>query len=255
MSNNPFGTSHFTNNPFALPANHPANRFPKLDDPSASVSSPQQQQNYGGGGYQPQVQPQPTGYFSQQQIQDPSQQFYGSYQGQVNPQPTGFQPTSAFGQQQQQLNAQQTGMYSPYGNGGGAYGNDSFARNQTANPNYAQVADLDPYSNLAQLPWAQPTRPADAPTPQSPTSQSFGGTSWNDDHPRSFVRSHKSELESWKSDAWKQFNASVEKLKEAWIGRKQLVIKAMEGYGSQWNPADAQRVRDVRRSRIITKKF
>lgn len=137
--------------------------------------------------------------------------------------------------------------------------NDSNARFQSSNPSYASVADLDPYSSLAQLPWAQPTRPpgtneSSAPAPpQSPTSGSFGGGgSWNDDHPRSYVRDHKHELDSWRSEAWKEFGRSIDKLKDAWIGRKNLVIKAMEGYGTQWNPADAERVREVSERGLIS---
>jgi hypothetical protein len=59
------------------------------------------------------------------------------------------------------------------------------------------------------------------------------------------VLAHKNELEKWDTYAWKEFRQSVEKLKDAWTGRKNLVVKAMEGYSAQWNPADAQRVQEV----------
>lgn len=60
------------------------------------------------------------------------------------------------------------------------------------------------------------------------------------------MRVHKSELESWKKEAWRGFDESLEGLKRAWVGRKELVGKAMEGYSGAWREEDVRRVREVR---------
>ena len=244
MSNNPFGVrndSPMTNNPFAT--NSAASRFPAVD---GGFSPPEQRHGSSpNGGYQS---PQQTGFFTQTQqpFEPPSQPVFPPYGQSAGPssfvsQPSGFQPQSPFGQLTTDAPGASNIRY-----GGGGLTQSTGPPMQTSSPSYANVADLDPYS-LAQLPWAQPTRPPDAvqQTPQSPATASSGGVSWNDDHPRSFVQSHKNELESWRPEAWRRFRESVEKLKQAWIGRKDLVNRAMQGYGMQWDPVDAQRVHDV----------
>jgi len=250
MSRNPFGVrndSPSTNNPFV--PNSATSRFPAIDGALPQQQQPQQQ-GYTAGVYQ---QPQQIGYIYQNQppFHTPAQPVFPAY-GQppsssqpgiaIGPQPTGFQPQSAFGQQMTGQLGQPNPYNLPYG--GGTLSQESAAQLQTSSSSYTNVADLDPYSSLAQLPWAQPTRPPNT-APQSSATSSLGGASWNDEHPRSFVRDHKAELEGWRSDAWKGLRGSVEKLKQAWIGRKELVIKAMQGYGTAWDPVDAQRVQDL----------
>jgi hypothetical protein len=225
-----------TNNPFA--SNSAASRFPAID---GGLSAPQPQQGYpAGGGYQP---PQQTGYFPQTQppFQSPPRPVFPPYGQGFGLEPTPFQTQSIFGQDRTDA-LDTSNVHNPYGI---APSQDSGVTMQAPPPSYANVANF--YSSLAQFPSAQPTRPPNAvqQIPQSPATASFGGASWNDEHPRSFVRDHKNELETWRPDAWRRFRECVEKLKQAWIGRQDLVHKAMKGYGTQWDPVDAQRVQDV----------
>ena len=242
MSNNPFGPANSgfsaTNNPFVLASdpNDPSNRFPKLDGIGAIQANPLPPQSYLGQQTYP---TQPFGgQYPQQQQPYLSQQQQNPY---VTAQPTGvaFQASSTFGQQ----------LESHYGPGPLQAANTGIgARAQTSNTLYQNVADLDPYASLAQLPWAQPTSHTHQPkTSASPTSSSFGGTSFHEDHPQSFVRAHKQELEKWDSQSWKQFLNSVTKLKDAWVLRKNVVIKATEMYNKHWTSEDANRCQTVRR--------
>ena len=241
MSNNPFGPANSgfstTNNPFVLASdpNDPSNRFPKLDGNGAIQANPIPPQSYlGQQAYPPQSF---NGQYPQQQQSYFPQQQQNPY---VTAQPTGvgFQPSSAFGQQ----------LEAHYGPGPLQAANMGIgARIQTSNPLYQNVADLDPYASLAQLPWAQPaSHTQQQQTPASSSSASFGGSSFHEDHPRSFVRAHKQELEKWDAQGWKQFQNSVTKLKDAWILRKSVVIKATEMYNKQWTPEDANRCQMVR---------
>ena len=223
------------NNPFAL--NSAASRYPPID---GGNQTPYQQAYIPTMGYQqPHYYPQnpPPSQPSQSPPPQPLFPAYGQSPSVVGLGPqSSFAPQSPYGRQvEDQLGT--SNAYSPYV---GAPSQDSGARAQT----FSAYTDLD---SLAQLPWAQPTLPPDVfqQLPQSPTAASFGGASWNDDHPRAFVRDHKNELESWRPEAWKQFRESVENLRKAWIGRKELVLKAMQGYGTQWDPVDAKRVQDV----------
>jgi len=117
---------------------------------------------------------------------------------------------------------------------------------QTSSASYVSVADFDPYLSLGQFPGAQPAQSPGVvqPTTQSHSPGSLGGASWDNEHPRSFVRGHKGELESWRPEAWQQLKGSVEKLRLAWMDRRNQAIMAVERYGSQWDPTDAQRAQD-----------
>ena len=218
------------NNSFAM--NSAASRYPPIDGGNQT----QYEQAYVStmGYQQPQYYPQNPPPSQPSQSPQPLFPAYGQSPSVVGlgSQP-GFPPQSPYGRQvKDQLGT--SNAYSPYV---GGPSQDSGARAQTFSP----YNDLD---SLAQL---QPTLPPDAfqQLPQSPTAASFGGASWNDDHPRAFVRDHKNELESWRPEAWKRFRESVENLRKAWIGRKELVLKAMQGYGTRWDPVDAKRVQDV----------
>jgi len=240
MSNNPFGgpSSSLTNNPFAFQTdlNHASNRYPKIDDStlpggqlgagSSTIGGGQWGHSSLAGGYNPQQQyPQQTGFPQNGQFFSSSlQQSYTS-----SPQAS-FQSSSTFGQQQLQPQLP---------------GNQGSAQFQTSNPVYQGVAALDPYANLALLPQALPN-PAHKP-PSSPTTESFGGTSFHSDHPRSFVRDHKSDLEKWDPQTWKQFIQSIDKLKDAWIARKDVVNRAIAGYNHQWTQQDVTRAQDLLR--------
>ncbi|KIL67583.1 hypothetical protein M378DRAFT_159391 [Amanita muscaria Koide BX008] len=242
MYNNSYGT--VTNNPFIDDPNNPRNRFPDI---SATISSPTYQSaqltsSWAG---------QPT-----------HQQTYSQYQPQqtqysVQAQPTGyasFQPTSGFGQQQLassisgssygyltgQQAPQQTPSYNP-------------AQQQiAANPGY--VAQFDPYSSLSQgwdgsasiqsQSFVQTTTTG-APQLQSPTasmssvssfivpsSSQTPTTSRSSSgilHPREFIVTHKLEVESWDSYAWKQLLNTFDSLKDAWETRqKELSTKVAQ---------------------------
>ena len=239
MSNNPFGgpSSSLTNNPFAfqIDPNHASNRYPKIDDStlpsghlgagSSTIGGGQWGQSSLAGGYNPQQQyPQKTGFPQNGQF------FSSSFQQPYTSSPqASFQSSSTFGQQQFQPQLP---------------GNQASAQFQTSNPVYQDVAALDPYANLALLPQALPN-PAHKP-PSSPTTESFGGTSFHSDHPRSFVRDHKSDLEKWDPQSWKQFMQSIDKLKDAWVARKDVVNRAIAGYNHQWTQQDFTRAQDVR---------
>ncbi len=237
MSNNPFSgpSSSLTNNPFALQTdpNHASNRYPKIDDASPtggqlgagdSTFGGQWRQNSLVGGYNPPQQyPQPTG------LPQSGQFFGGSLQPEQLPYASnqGFQPSSTFSQQIQSQFP----------------GGQSSAQFQTSNPVYQSVSAFDPYANLALLPQALPN-PAPKP-PSSPTTESFGGTSFHSDHPKSFVRDHKSDLEKWDPQSWKQFMQSIDKLIDAWAARKDLVNRAIANYNQQWTQQDVTRAQDV----------
>jgi len=238
MSNNHYGLGQnpsLTNNPFL--SNSAANRYPAIPE---GVSAPQQPQGYlTDRGYQ---YPQQTNYPAQSQpsFQTPPQPLFPAY-GQSSPQPTGYLPPATFAPSHPST----SNVYDPYS--GATPSQDSAARLQTSSPSYASVADFDPYLSLGQFPG---TQPAQSPgvvqsTTQSHSPGSLGGASWNIEHPRSFVHSHKGELDSWRPEAWKQLKGSVEMLRLAWMDRKNQVIMAVEGYGSQWDPTDAQRAQEV----------
>ncbi|KAF8343053.1 uncharacterized protein EI90DRAFT_3285080 [Cantharellus anzutake] len=241
MSNNPFAGptgSQLTNNPFALQSDpsHASNRFPKIDDPSIltgqlgagdpNFGGGQWGQGSFGGGYNP-LQQQPV--YPQQTGFPQTGQYFGN----------GQQPSYALGSEPQYFNTfgQQFPSQIP--------DNRSGALSHASDPTYQSIAAFDPYANLALLPQALPA-PAPKP-PSSPTSESFGGTSFHSDHPRSFVRDHKNELERWDPSAWKQFMSSIEKLKGAWEARKDLVNRATAGYNQQWTQQDVTRAQDLLR--------
>lgn len=194
MSNNPFGATAPTNNPFVLSAdpNDPSNRFPKIDGetPTPSYGGQQQQQPIGvqNTGYWPQQQQQQQQYPQQypQQTGQPTPQYGG--QQLLSAQPTGFRASSSFGQQ----------LESHFGPGPLQSG-ASAAGYQATSPGYQNVADLDPYASLAALPWAQPVQQQSQQQQQSPTSPM---QSSHQDHPRSYVRAHRTELEKWDPYTW-----------------------------------------------------
>ncbi|KAK1226566.1 hypothetical protein PQX77_010449 [Marasmius sp. AFHP31] len=253
------------NNPFSTDPSNPRNRFPDLStsSPSPPMSNPQytswmpQQQ---------QQQQQPQQFYQQSSFTgaSPQNQFspggYGTNMntggwsnggggpgmgvgGSLMSQPTGFQPSSSFGQQLtsqlhgssygylngQQQQQQQQSTYNP-------------AQQQLSSPSY--IAQLDPYSSIgqgwdgsqqsSQMQMQSPTTGMQSPTGtgsgfqgqgQGTTSRSANG----EFHPREYIRTHKSEIESWDSYAWKQLLNAFDALKDAWEARK----KELEGKASQ----------------------
>ncbi|TFK72885.1 hypothetical protein BDN72DRAFT_869285 [Pluteus cervinus] len=169
------------------------------------------------------LQQQPTQSQFQQQ---PQQQF-------VSPTATGlpFQPSrqvgggSSYGYLTGQQ-PQQTGYFP--------------AQQQLQTPGYATVASLDPYSsigqgwdgsNIQQQQQQQQQQPQRALSPTSfgiaqqqqqqqqhhvTTSKSATGEL----HPREYIRTHKAEVESWDTYAWKQLLGCFDSLKHVWERRR-----------------------------------
>ena len=158
--------------------------------------------------------------------------------GSLMSQPTGFQPTSSFGQQ---LSSQIHGSRYGYLNGQQQQQQSTYnpAQQQLSSPSY--IAQLDPYSSIGQG-WdgSQSQSQGSQMQMQNPTGMqsptgtgSFqGGTSRSakgEYHPREYIRTHKGEIESWDSYAWKQLLNAFDALKDAWETKK----KELEGQASQ----------------------
>ncbi|EDR08511.1 uncharacterized protein LACBIDRAFT_327003 [Laccaria bicolor S238N-H82] len=233
-----YGTysQQLTNNPFinASDPTHPSSRFPDISSPvdpnsqytSWDDSSVLQQQQ--PAHYQPQQQPQYAagGYFSPP-LTPGSQYPVGG---------TAFQPTSSFGQQ---LGAHISGTSYGYLNGqqqqqqqqpqSGYYP----APQQQLQPNnQGYLAQFDPYGPLAQG-WegasqSQTQQPSGSHI-STPLAGGGGGLSASGDpHPRDYIRTHKAEIESWDSYAWKQLINTFEALKKAWESRKMELAGRVE---------------------------
>lgn len=252
-----------TNNPFLSGQNNAQNRFPDISaspeppagqytnwlQPDGSQSSFQQGIYQQSGFQQPQSPQFNPGYGPQAAAgyYDPNQQ--------LSPQQTTqqFQPTSYFGQQlaatlpmsgssygylQGQNTSQQQTSYNP-------------AQQQLQN-NPGYIPQFDPYASIGQG-WDgqnqnqnQQQQPSNQQAPNPPTtttSGTFNGYS----HPREYIRTHKQEIESWDTYAWKQLLSSFDALKDAWGARKteleakigQLQMQMQYG-GGGYHPAQIQ---------------
>ena len=170
--------------------------------------------------------------------------------GQLQPQPTykqPFQPSSAFGQQLVgQVNGSGYGYLQGQAQGGPKPESLSAPQHQIRN-NPGYIAQFDPYASIgqgwdgqnqqgqgqsqsqSQLLSVSPTRSSfSSPISTStPTSTSTNPTSSNptssNPHPRDYLRSHKAELESWDTYAWKQLFNCFDALKDAWVSQSQLL--------------------------------
>ncbi|THH14217.1 hypothetical protein EW146_g6095 [Bondarzewia mesenterica] len=168
------------------------------------AQTPASSQYAGSSGFTPsssfgqQLVSQATGYPQQQSYSGmPQQQGYGGY-----PSQTGYPQQ----QQQQQQQPQQ-----PYG--GNSY-----------------LAQFDPYSNN--------NNGMTSPTSQVPNSYAGSGAGGNGNgnyqspHPRTFIHTHKAELELWDGPTWKQALNTFEELKRAWEERKraaEIRVRALGG--------------------------
>ncbi|KAF9267775.1 hypothetical protein L218DRAFT_1073867 [Marasmius fiardii PR-910] len=236
------------NNPFSSDPSNPHNRFPDISTSSPPPSHSPQFTSWmqpGGDGTQLQQQQQyyQAPFPNPQPLQRLPSPGYangvggGMGGGGMMAQPTGFQPTSNFGQQltsqihgssygylqgqQQQHTPQST--YNP-------------AQQQLTSPSY--VAQLDPYASIGQG-WEGSSQSM-IQSPQSPVGQSTGSgfqtttsttsrSASGEVHPREYLRTHKVEIESWDSYAWKQLLNGFDALKEGWQSRK----KELESKASQ----------------------
>ncbi|KAJ7158773.1 hypothetical protein C8R46DRAFT_1354684 [Mycena filopes] len=241
--NNPYASSDFTaNNPFVLDTQ---SRYPDINGTPAQDSSaqftqwmqPGAQSPMGMSGQQMPYQQQQQQQFQQQIPQQFSPGYIPQQQGFASaPQsPSQFQPTSSFGQQ---LAGQVSG--SSYGylqgqNTAQSPGYNPVQQQLQNNPGY--IPQFDPYASIGQG-WdgSQPQQQQQQQQMQSPTmtpgptsTAPFTTSSTGQVHPREYIRTHKAEVESWDTYAWKQLLNGFDSLKEAWEARK----KEIEGHVSQ----------------------
>ncbi|KAG7451154.1 uncharacterized protein BT62DRAFT_926811 [Guyanagaster necrorhizus] len=201
ITNNPFVTDP-TNSEGRFPdisgADHANGQFTSWLQPSASSSYQQQQQ---------------TGF--QQQQYNSSYSSPGGYITPLSP-----QQTSGFGQ----LWMGQPVASGPQGSSYGyLQGPTTQPQSQAYNPVQQQlqntpgyVAQFDPYSSVGQGWEGSTINPT--PTQQQPPITSKSPTGFS--HPREYLRTHKAELESWDTYAWKQLLGSFDAVKDAWEARK-----------------------------------
>ena len=235
-----------SNNPFIDHTASVSSRFPDLNavsspgtlSPQYSAGWQQQQQQQQQPQYTGYVGTSPTGYTQQyaQQQQWPQQQQYPS-QAQASYSPAGYQ-TSSFGQQPNTLAtgypqqphmqaqaAQYTGYPTQQQQTG--YGYQQPQQTGYGYPQQQQqqlLAQFDPYANLGQL---SPTSRAPAPTANGIVGSPPPGVQ----HPRTFIHSHKAELEAWDPPSWKQVQNSFESLKMAWEMRKRTAESQVRALG------------------------
>ena len=187
--------------------------------PPAGYQSPAQPSQLGQQ-FASQVSPLATGYpQGQMQAQAqytgyPTQQAYG-YQQQQPQQPAYGGYLSHHQQQQQQLLAQ----FDPYANFG-----------QLSSPN----------TGTSSIPGAFPPNGAmvsstQAQQQQQQQSQQPPGVQ----HPRTFIHTHKAELEAWDPPTWKQVQSSFETLKAAWETRKRAAETQVRALGGTVGAAPA----------------
>ncbi|KAF8896378.1 hypothetical protein BD779DRAFT_581384 [Infundibulicybe gibba] len=181
-----------------------------------NYSAPQMQQQYQqyqqqpssptsyGGGY-PSQGFQPTSSFGQQLAAHVSGSSYGYLQGQQN---AGMQPQTGYNPVQQQLqsNPGYVAQFDPYASIGQGWDGQSQPQNQTQNQN-------------------QNTQMQNQHMIQSPTQRSGGNSLTStspsgNPHPREYIRTHKAEIESWDTYAWKQLLGAFDNLKDSWEVRK-----------------------------------
>ncbi|KAH9002900.1 hypothetical protein EDB86DRAFT_3039935 [Lactarius hatsudake] len=235
--------AELSNNPFIDHTASVASRFPDINtvSPPPGPSSPQY-----SVGWQQQQQLQPSGFvgtnptgYTQQYAQQPQwppppQQQYHS---QVQPQypSAGYQPSS-FGQQlsagypQPHMQAQYTG-YPPqpeYGYQQPQQTGYGYPHQQQQQQQQQQLlSQFDPYSNVGQLS-PSPTTRTSAPTASGIAGSPPPGVQ----HPRTFIHSHKSELEAWDPPTWRQVQNTFESLKVAWEARKRTAESHVRALGA-----------------------
>ena len=237
--------AELSNNPFIDHSASVASRFPNINAVSPPPPSPQyslgwpqqQQQQQQPAGF---VGASPTEYTQQytQQSQWPQQQQQQQYQSQVPvPYPPASYQTTSFGQQLVgQVDTLATGYpqpqvqaYTGYPTQQTGYGYQQPQQTGYGYPQQQQqqqqlLAQFDPYTNLGQL---SPMTRASAPT----TSGVVGSPPPGVQHPRTFIHSHKAELEAWDPTAWKQVQNTFESLKMAWEMRKRTAESQVRAFG------------------------
>ena len=244
---------HSSNNPFLTDPTSAHTRFPDINAPSAPSAPSAPFQSFSVGQYAPSP---PISYLGQaqsptfpQQQQQQQQQLYT--QQPMFQQSRPFQPSSSFGQHLV------TG--SSYGYLQSGPGMTSPTATQPAltlaqqqvqnNPGY--IAQFDPYSSLNRG-W-DGTSTVNTPIitsqpPTSPIRSSPSSKPSSSSHPRDYIRTYKSELESWDAYAWKQLFNAFDSLKLAWSNRSdelravagQLQAQVQYAIASGFFPGQAQ---------------
>jgi hypothetical protein len=242
--------SEFTNNPFINDPNNPSTRYPDIS--GSTITSPDAQNLSAGQftswqpsalntGFPTGVQAQP-GVYQQSSFQPQSyntgsipQQFLGAQQPS---QP--FQPTSSFGQQ---LSVQLSGSSYGYlhGQNTGMPQTEYNPVQQQLQNNPGYTPQFDPYASIGQG-WDGQTQNQNQNQNQihplqSPTQSTFSSS--GNQHPREYIRTHKAEIESWDTYAWKQLLGAFDALKDSWEARKkelqdkiaQLQVQLQHGGG------------------------
>ncbi|KAI9461706.1 hypothetical protein BJY52DRAFT_1211085 [Lactarius psammicola] len=246
----PTPMADLSNNPFIDHTASVASRFPDINavSPPSGPSSPQY-----SVGWQQQQQPSgfvganPTGYTQQQYAQQPQwpssskqQQYHSQVQAQYPP--ASYQ-ASSFGQQfvgqvdtlaagypQPHMQAQYTSyptQQSEYGYQQPQQPSYGYPPQQQQQQQQQQhiLAQFDPYANLGQF---SPTTRASAPTASGIAGSPPPGVQ----HPRTFIHSHKTELEAWDPPTWRQVQNTFESLKVAWEARKRTAESQVRALGA-----------------------
>jgi hypothetical protein len=231
--------AELSNNPFIDHTASVASRYPDLNAVSSppGPSSPQ----YSAGWQQQQQQQQYTGYvgtsptgytqqYAQQQPWPQHQQYHSQVQASYPP--ASYQQTSSFGQQPNTL---ATGYPQPQMQAQAAqytgYPTQQYQQPQQTGYGYPQqqqqqlIAQFDPYANLGQL--SPTSRAAAAPTANGIVGSPPPGVQ----HPRTFIHTHKVELEAWDPPTWKQVQNTFESLKMAWEMRKRTAESQVRALG------------------------
>ncbi|KAI0001500.1 hypothetical protein BJV74DRAFT_794126 [Russula compacta] len=263
LSNNPFidhtasVASRFPNiNAVSSPPPGPSTLQYSAGWPQQQQQQQQQQQpSYQSSGF---VGTSPTGYTQQysQQPQWPQQQQQQQQQPQYQPQlqqspysPTSFQSPSPYGQQLLgQVNSLATGypqtqmqaQYTGYPTQQPQQASYSYQQPQQTGYGYPQhqqqqqlLAQFDPYANLGQF---SPTG-SGAATVTSSVPITNGAAIGSQppalgvQHPRSFIHTHKAELEAWDAPTWRQAQSAFEALKAAWESRKRTAEAQVRALG------------------------
>lgn len=198
--------------------------------PSASSfipSLPFQTQGYFG--QQPQQQHQ------QQQLTSPSSaphlsgSSYSYLQSQQQQQPN---PSYTPAQQQLHNNPGYIAQFDPYSAiGQGWDGGGSLANNYNKKPS-------DPNFGVQLASSASTGSTLSMASSSSTTSSTFSGSLFGvgpkgDSHPKDYIRTHKTEIESWDTHAWRQLLNAFEAMKNAWEARKEELMGRAKAVISQ----------------------
>ncbi|KAJ3997424.1 hypothetical protein F5050DRAFT_1799077 [Lentinula boryana] len=222
---NGYSSPPITNNPFSSDPTNAQSRYPDLSgsspspDPSGSqfiswLQPGGSQQQYHQQQFQQQMPPQLTGLGYQ-----PTGTTDGS--GYMSP-----QFNSGFGQQIGQMTGSNYSYLSGPNHSASVQTSYNPVQQQLQNPGYHNVAQFDPYLSISS-PSSAPQQSSSFRSPISPTSPTTPITTSRSAagaiHPREFIKTHKAEIESWDTYAWKQLLNTFDDLKEAWASRKKEV--------------------------------